>query len=113
MRRPDKRNRKKQAVLQVGEICLDTTKQEMTKGGERFALSPKLWQLLHKFMSNPGQILSRKELMKDVWDTDYMGDTRTLYVHIRLLRERIEDDPSAPAYLRTIRGIGYRFDAPE
>ena len=64
-------------------------------------------------MSNPGQVLSRKELMKDIWDTDYLGDTRTLYVHIRMLRERIEANPSSPAYLRTVRGIGYRFDAPE
>jgi DNA-binding response OmpR family regulator len=68
---------------------------------------------LSVFMRHPGRILSRKELMQIVWETDYMGDTRTLYVHIRMLRSKIEEDPSSPRYLRTIRGMGYRFGAPD
>jgi two-component system phosphate regulon response regulator PhoB len=62
-------------------------------------------------MQRPGEILPRKFLMQQVWDTSYMGDTRTLDVHIRWLRERIEFDPSNPEYLVTVRGKGYRFRA--
>ena len=100
-------------ILQVGQIQLNLDTQEMAKGSRVTPLSPKLFQLLREFMSHAGSVLSRKELMKAIWDTDYLGDTRTLYVHVRLLREKIEDDPCSPAYLRTVRGMGYRFDAPE
>ncbi len=61
-------------------------------------------------MNNGGEVVSRRRLMKDVWDTDYLGDTRTLDVHIRWLREKIEDHPSEPTLLRTVRGVGYRFE---
>jgi DNA-binding response OmpR family regulator len=97
-------------LLRLGELCLDLENQQMIKGGERKSLSPKLFDLLYEFMTHPGQVLTRKQIMKMVWDTDYMGDTRTLYVHIRWLREIIEDNPSTPVYLRTVRGVGYRFD---
>ena len=63
-------------------------------------------------MRSPGRVLSRKFLMKKIWKTDYMGDTRTLDVHIRWLREKIEENPSSPMYLRTVRRVGYRFDIP-
>ena len=61
-------------------------------------------------MSNGGEVITRKRLMKEVWDTDYLGDTRTLDVHICWLRKKIEDSPSKPALLRTLRGVGYRFE---
>jgi DNA-binding response OmpR family regulator len=64
-------------------------------------------------MRNPGKVLSRKFLMKNVWDTDFLGDTRTLDVHVRWIREKIEENPSSPVYLRTVRGVGYRFEVPE
>jgi DNA-binding response OmpR family regulator len=64
------------------------------------------------FFRNPGETLSREMLMERVWDTRYMGDTRTLDVHIRWIRSAIEADPSKPRYLKTVRGVGYRFDAP-
>jgi DNA-binding response OmpR family regulator len=75
-------------------------------------LTPKQAELLRVFMVHAGQTLTRKFLMATVWKTDYMGDTRTLDVHVRWLRERIEDDPSSPQYLRTVRGVGYRFGVP-
>jgi DNA-binding response OmpR family regulator len=61
-------------------------------------------------MRNPGKVLSRQEIMKQIWETDYMGDTRTLSVHIRWLRLKIEGDPDTPRFLRTVRGVGYRFE---
>ena len=60
-------------------------------------------------MSHPNEVLSRRYLMKHGWNTDYLGDTRTLDVHIRWVREAIEDNPSKPRYVRTVRGVGYRF----
>ena len=64
-------------------------------------------------MRNRGRVLSRQEIMEKVWDTDYLEDTRTITVHVRWLRLKIEDNPSSPRYLRTVRGVGYRFDVPE
>jgi two-component system phosphate regulon response regulator PhoB len=64
---------------------------------------------LYLLTSHPNQVLSRKTIMQEVWETDYLGDTRTLDVHIRWLREKIEDNPSRPQRLITIRGTGYRF----
>jgi len=64
-------------------------------------------------MKNPGRVLSRPEIIKHVWETDYVGDTRTLNVHVRWLRLKIEDDPNSPRFLRTVRGVGYRFEVPE
>ena len=69
--------------------------------------------LLALFMRNRGRVLSRQEIMSRVWDTDYLDDTRTLTVYVRWLRLKIEDEPNAPRYLRTVRGVGYRFDVPE
>jgi DNA-binding response OmpR family regulator len=73
-------------------------------------LTPKECRLLGALMSNGGKVLSREDLMREVWDTDYMGDTRTLDVHIRYLRRKIEKDPSDPSRIITIRGVGYRLE---
>ena len=73
------------------------------------SLTPKEFKLLHLLITHPNQVMSRKKIMQDVWDTDYMGDTRTLDVHIRWIREKIEVNPSRPQHLITIRGLGYRF----
>jgi DNA-binding response OmpR family regulator len=100
-------------ILQIGEISLDVERRMLIKGATEYALPPKQFALLQIFMNRPGQIISRRELMKAIWETDYLGDTRTLYVHIRWLRKMIEKNPAAPAYLRTVRGVGYRFSSPE
>ncbi len=82
------------------------------RSGEQY-LNPKLSKLLQLFMQHQGEILPRKLLMNQVWETNYLGDTRTLDVHVRWLREAVEDNPTEPAYLHTVRGQGYRFDNPK
>jgi len=100
-------------TLEVGGLVLNFDRRSVTRGKKRHQLTPKQFKLLEVFMRNPGKVLSRKFLMKNVWETDYVGDTRTLDVHVRWLREKIEEDPSSPVYLCTVRGVGYRFEVPE
>ena len=98
----------KEEVVRFGSIVLYLTKRaiDVNSRGER-RVTPKVVQLLAEFACYPNQVLSRRQLMKDVWQTDFLGDTRTLDVHIRWAREYIEDDPSKPQILRTVRGKGY------
>jgi DNA-binding response OmpR family regulator len=98
--------------VQAGDMVLDPLACKLDRGRSRIHLRPKEAALLAFFMRNPGRVLSRREIMKKVWDTDYLDDTRTLSVHIRWLRLKIEDDPNKPRILRTVRGLGYRFDMP-
>lgn len=98
-----------QDILQVGEITLNLTNRCVRTGKQEYQLTPKQSQLLALFMRQPDEVVSRRVLMKNVWDTDYMGDTRTLDVHIRWLREIIEADPSQPCNLVTVRGVGYKL----
>jgi DNA-binding response OmpR family regulator len=98
--------------IRVGPLAFDPDTRTLRRGGETLYLRPKEAELLTLFMRNPGKVLSRQEIMKRVWETDYMGDTRTLSVHVRWLRLKIEDDPNAPRFLRTVRGVGYRFEVP-
>jgi DNA-binding response OmpR family regulator len=100
-------------VLRVGDIVLNPEHQYVIRGKRESHLTPKQTQLLEVFMRHHGEILSRAFLMKQVWDTDYLDDTRTLDVHVHWVRKAIEEDPSSPAYLHTIRGVGYRFEEPE
>lgn len=98
--------------IRVGSMAFDPDTRTLHKGDETLYLRPKEAALLTLFMRNPGKVLSRQEIMKQVWETDYVGDTRTLSVHVRWLRTKIEDEPSAPRFLRTVRGVGYRFEVP-
>jgi DNA-binding response OmpR family regulator len=100
-------------TLQVGGLILNLDRRSVVRGEKKYDLTPKQFELLETFMRHPGKVLSRKFLMKNVWDTDYLGDTRTLDVHVRWIREKIEENPSSPLYLCTIRGVGYRFEVPE
>lgn len=103
-----------QAVeLRCGDLVFRPADGALRKRSEEQYLNPKLSKLLQLFMQRQGEILPRKLLMQQVWDTNYLGDTRTLDVHIRWLREAIEDDPAEPAYLHTVRGQGYKFDNPK
>lgn len=99
-----------QEIIRAGELTLFRGKPSVSVGqsGER-RLTPKQAKLLETFLRHPNQVLDRRQLMKDVWDTDYIGDTRTLDVHIRWLREAIEEDPGLPKRIITIRGVGYIF----
>ncbi|MFZ9463453.1 MAG: response regulator transcription factor, partial [Vulcanococcus sp.] len=81
----------------------------VTRDGLELKLSPKEYRLLELFMQNPRRVWSRDQLIEQVWGIDYIGDSKTVDVHIRWLREKIEDDPSRPSHLVTVRGFGYRF----
>jgi DNA-binding response OmpR family regulator len=100
-------------TLKVGDLDLNPDTRTLRKGDTAVQLRPKEAALLALFMRNPGRVLNRREIMKEVWETDYADDTGTVNVHVRWLRVKIEDDPSSPRYLRTVRGVGYRFDAPD
>ncbi len=98
----------KEEIVRYGRITLFRNKRSVDVAGRgEFSLTPKLALLLESFMRHPNQLLTRPELMQMVWDTDFVGDTRTLDVHIRWVRECIEDDPSQPELLLTVRGQGY------
>ncbi|MFQ5577236.1 MAG: winged helix-turn-helix domain-containing protein, partial [Anaerolineae bacterium] len=97
--------------IRAGNLTLDTRTRAVLCAGTGHTLTPKLFALLKLLIKHQGQIVYRKTIMQEVWETDYMGDTRTLDVHIRWLREKIEDDPGNPKYVLTVRGAGYRFIA--
>ena len=97
-------------VLRVGDFTLNPESRSLRVGKTEYHLTPMKAHLLEVFMRHPGEVLSREFLMKQVWQTDYLGDTRTVEVHIRWLREIIEADANHPVYLQTIRGVGYRLN---
>lgn len=97
-------------ILTAGDIVFDVGKRQVRKGDRQRRLTPKQAKLLEALMRKPGEVLSRRFLMKHVWNTDYLGDTRTLDVHVRWVREAIEDEPGRPQYIVTVRGVGYRFN---
>ena len=97
-------------VLRVGNFTLNPDSRSLRVGKTEYHLTPMKAHLLEVFMRHPGEVLSREFLMKQVWQTDYLGDTRTVEVHIRWLREIIEADANHPVYLQTIRGVGYRLN---
>lgn len=105
-------NHREGSMLRVDDLALNLQTRCVHKGDQVSRLTPKQALLLQVFMEHAGQTLTRKFLMAAVWNTDYMGDTRTLDVHVRWLREKIEENPSQPRYLRTVRGIGYRLGPP-
>ncbi len=96
--------------LNSGNLSLDLISRRATLDGVELLLSPKEFSLLAELVRNKGAVLSRDLLLTRVWGFDYYGDTRTVDVHIRWLREKIEADPSKPERIQTVRGIGYRFE---
>lgn len=99
-------------LLRAGEISLDLQRRVVIRRGEEHRLTPRQARLLEVFIRNAGRVLTRAFLMKAVWETDYLDDTRTLEVHVHWLRRAIEDDPHHPCYLRTVRKVGYCFSVP-
>ncbi|MBN1966061.1 MAG: response regulator transcription factor [Anaerolineae bacterium] len=97
-------------VLEVGHIRLDVPKRLISVSEREKRLTPKLTGLAALFLRHPNTVIARKMLIQQVWNTEYMGDTRTLDVHIRWLREIVEEDPSHPRLIKTVRGIGYRLE---
>lgn len=98
-------------VLHVGPIRLDLERKRVRCQGREARLTPRLTRLLQVFMQHPGEVIERKRLFSEVWNTEYTEDTRTLDVHISWLREALEENPRNPQFLKTMRGLGYRLDA--
>jgi len=97
-------------ILAAGDLTIDPRKREVTKNGAPLSLKPKEFELLSFFARNQGKAFTRDQLLNQIWGYDFAGDTRTVDVHVRWLREKVEDAPDRPARLITIRGVGYRFD---
>lgn len=95
--------------LTVGEIHVRLDSRQVYKGQELLQLRYKEFELLTLLLNRAGDVVTRAELFDKIWGTDWLGDTRTLDVHIRWLREKIETDPSQPRYIQTVRGVGYRM----
>ncbi|MEJ6607339.1 MAG: response regulator transcription factor [Candidatus Planktophila sp.] len=97
-------------VLNVGSIRMDIEKHQVTVSGDTVSLPLKEFELLEFFLRNSGRVLTRNQLIDRVWGSDYFGDTKTLDVHVKRLRAKIEEDPGNPKILHTIRGLGYKLE---
>ncbi|WP_019500777.1 response regulator transcription factor [Pseudanabaena sp. PCC 6802] len=96
-------------VLKFGDLTMHLQECRVTVGDKEVSLSPKEFRLLELFMSHPRRVWSREQLLEKIWGTDFVGDSKTVDVHMRWLREKLETDPSDPKYLVTVRGFGYRL----
>jgi two-component system response regulator RegX3 len=99
------------ALLEAGEVRMDLERHTVSVRGAEIAMPLKEFELLEFLMRNAGRVLTRGQLIDRVWGSDYFGDTKTLDVHIKRIRSRIEREPSEPVMLMTVRGLGYRFEA--
>jgi len=95
--------------LRISRLVIDLTGRTVTVGGQPVELTPKEFDLLVLLASHPGRVFGRETLLERVWGYDYLGDSRTVDVHIQRLRRKLEEDPHHPRYLLTVRSIGYKF----
>ena len=100
-----------ESVLQGGPVRMDIDRHVVTVNGEEISMPLKEFELLENLLRNVGRVMTRGQLIERVWGADYVGDTKTLDVHIKRLRSKIEPDSSAPQYVVTVRGLGYKFEA--
>ncbi len=99
-----------ESTLEVGPVRMDTDRHVITVNGEQVAIPLKEFELLEFLMRNAGRVLTRVQLIDRVWGSDYVGDTKTLDVHIKRLRAKIEKDPANPEHIQTVRGMGYKME---
>jgi two-component system response regulator RegX3 len=99
-----------ETTLEVGPVRMDTDRHIITVNGEVVAIPLKEFELLEYLMRNAGRVLTRIQLIDRVWGSDYVGDTKTLDVHIKRLRAKIEKDPANPEFIQTVRGMGYKME---
>lgn len=97
-------------IIRIGSLSIDSSKHEATKDGEKLDLTLKEFELLKYLVTNRGKVLTREFLLDRIWGYEYYGETRTVDVHIRHLRQKLEDDDKNPRFIETIRGIGYKFN---
>ncbi|HEX8933978.1 MAG TPA: response regulator transcription factor [Pseudonocardiaceae bacterium] len=98
------------SVLEAGPVRMDVERHIVTVAGQEVGLPLKEFDLLEYLLRNVGRVLTRGQLIDRVWGADYVGDTKTLDVHVKRLRSKIEQDPSSPRHLLTVRGLGYKYD---
>jgi two-component system, OmpR family, response regulator RegX3 len=98
------------AVLEAGPVRMDVERHVVSVGGEPVRLPLKEFELLEFLLRNAGRVLTRGQLIDRIWGADYVGDTKTLDVHVKRLRAKIEPDPAQPKFLLTVRGLGYKFE---
>ena len=95
--------------IQLGRVTVDLPGHRLLRDGEPIPVKPKAFELLAFLLRHPGQVFTRDKLLEHVWGYDYAGETRTVDVHVHMLRTLIEEEPGRPAYLQTVRGVGYVF----
>jgi DNA-binding response OmpR family regulator len=100
---------KGKSVFTDDDLKIDLDRRQVYKADRPLSLRYKEFELLSLLVSNAGEVVTRADIFDKVWGTDWLGDMRTLEVHIRWLREKLEDDPGQPRYIQTVRGVGYRF----
>jgi two-component system response regulator RegX3 len=98
------------SIVEAGPVRMDVERHTVTVDGRAVSLPLKEFDLLELLLRNAGRVLTRGQLIDRVWGADYVGDTKTLDVHVKRLRGKIEPDPANPKYLVTVRGLGYKFD---
>jgi two-component system response regulator RegX3 len=98
------------AVLEAGDVRMDLDTHEATRAGEPLELTVKEFELLRVLLENAGKLVRRDHLVHEVWDPAWFGSTKTLDVHVSALRKKLGDDPAAPRYIHTVRGVGFRFE---
>jgi two-component system response regulator RegX3 len=101
-----------QGALTVGDVSLDADEHRVIVDDTEVALPLKEFELLHLLLANAGRVMSRDLLIDRVWGADYVGDTKTLDVHVKRLRGKVEPDPANPTRITTIRGLGYKYERP-
>jgi two-component system response regulator RegX3 len=99
------------ATVEVGDVRMDVDRHVVTVCGEDLSLPLKEFDLLELLLRNAGRVLTRGQLIDRVWGSDYVGDTKTLDVHIKRLRSKVEPDPARPVHVMTVRGLGYKYEA--
>ncbi|WP_406678639.1 response regulator [Neomoorella carbonis] len=109
LRRAAENQRQPDEILTIGDVVINPASHVVTVKGKPVDLTLKEYQLLHLLAENRGRVFSREALLERLWEGEYYGDTRTIDVHIRHLREKIEENPSNPQYIITVRGVGYKF----
>jgi two-component system response regulator RegX3 len=98
------------ATLEAGPVRMDVERHTVTVGGRSVSLPLKEFELLEMLLRNSGRVMTRMQLIDRVWGSDYVGDTKTLDVHVKRLRAKIEPDPATPVHIVTVRGLGYKFE---
>jgi two-component system, OmpR family, response regulator RegX3 len=101
------------AVLEVGDVRMELERHQTVHAGEPLELTVKEYELLRMLLEHAGRVVTREQLIREVWDTNWFGSTKTLDVHVSALRRKLGDDPAAPRYLHTVRGVGFRFASPD